>query len=296
MSDLPHVTWLRAFETAARHNSFSAAADELKLTPAAVSQQIRLLEKHLNTQLFVRLPRGVQLTSIGQAYAQTIRKSFNEMIAATTGLFLEKRKRVVRVRASISCAALVIAPRLAQFQSAHPDILVHLTTSIWADRFDEDNLDIDIRYGLGDWKDAHTTHLGHESAVPVCHPEFAKSFGADLSIDRMAQSKVVQIVGSETDWGKLAELHGLEFTAATDWMRTDSSINALQIVMTGEGVTMVLDSFARQYLDQGLLVAPFEYKLPKRRSHYLVVEDRAVQRDEVAIFRNWVMGLYRVGV
>lgn len=136
MRRLPHVTWLRSFEAAARHSSFSAAADELALTPAAVSQQIRQLEHHLGIQLFKRLPKGVQLTDIGQAYAQPVRKSFVEMQAATDGLFRLQRKSVVRVRCSISFAALILAPLLRDFARIHPNIDVELSTAVWSDRID----------------------------------------------------------------------------------------------------------------------------------------------------------------
>ncbi|MEX0305613.1 MAG: LysR substrate-binding domain-containing protein [Leisingera sp.] len=292
MTDLPHVTWLKAFEAAARLNSFSAAAEELGLTPAAISQQIRLLEKHLNAQLFKRLPRGVALTDTGQAYSQPIRKSFNDMQLATAGLFGKQRKRVIRVRASISCAALVIAPQLARFQSEHPDILVKLTTSVWANRFDEEGLDIDIRYG-GDWQDSETLHLGHENAVPVCSPAYLESLGSNPSIHDLAEADVIQIFGSETDWGRLSDLHGLNLQTPADWLKADSSLLALQTVATGHGVTMVLESFARQYVEQGLVVAPIPFKLPKRRSHYLVLNERAGQREEVKTFCNWLMSLYQ---
>ncbi|WP_122073018.1 LysR substrate-binding domain-containing protein [Pseudophaeobacter sp. EL27] len=293
MNTLPHVTWLKAFESAARHNSFAAAASELGLTPAAISQQIRHLEQHLDAQLFKRLPRGVTLTDIGQAYAQTIGKSFEDMALATNGLFGKKRTRILRVRASISCAALVIGPRLAEFKAVHPDILVQMTTSVWADRFDDETLDIDIRYGLGNWGEAQIVHLGHESAVPVCRADYAQSFGEDLTIQSLAAGDVVQIIGSETDWGKLSELHNLGLTVTTDWLKADSSLIALQTVSAGQGVTMVLESFARQYLDQGLLIAPVPYRLPKRRSHYLIVNDRAQPREEVRLFCNWVQSLYQ---
>ncbi|MEP2716376.1 LysR substrate-binding domain-containing protein [Pseudophaeobacter sp.] len=293
MQDLPHVTWLKAFDSAARHSSFAAAANELGLTPAAISQQIRHLEHHLDAQLFKRLPRGVSLTDAGQAYAQTIGKSFEDMARATSGLFGKNRTRVVRLRASISCAALVIGPQLAAFKAAHPDILLQLTTSVWADRFDDEGLDIDIRYGLGNWGEAQIVHLGHESAVPVCREDYAQSFGKGLSIQALAASDVVQIIGSETDWGKLSELHDLELKVTTDWLKADSSLIALQTVSMGQGVTMVLESFARQYLEQGLLIKPSPYRLPKRRSHYLVVNDRARQKEEVRLVCNWVQSLYQ---
>ncbi|MCE8514123.1 LysR family transcriptional regulator [Ruegeria pomeroyi] len=290
---LPHVTWLRAFEASSRHQSFSAAADELGLTPAGVSQQIRLLERHLKAELFQRLPRGVTLTDIGQAYAQTIRKSFDEMAAATGGLFGVQGKRVVQVRAAISCAALVIAPQLHRFQDEHPDILVQFSTSVWADRFDTAALDMDIRWGLGNWDESLMQHLGHESAIPVCHPDFAASLGDALDAQALAGSRVVQIVGSETDWGKWSDLHGLGIGATADWMRVDNSLNALQIVAAGQGVTMVLESFARPYLDQGDLVVPLDLRLPKRRAHYLVTRDTAARREEVRLFSAWITALYR---
>ncbi|MEW2914638.1 LysR substrate-binding domain-containing protein [Leisingera sp. JC11] len=293
MTDLPHVTWLKAFEAAARLNSFSAAAEELGLTPAAISQQIRLLETHLNTQLFKRLPRGVALTDTGQAYAQPIRKSFDDMQRATSGLFSRKRQRVVHLRATISCAALVIAPQLARFRAEHPDIFVQLSSTVWSSRFDEEALDIDIRYGGGDWQEAQILHLGHESAIPVCSPAYAKALGGSPSIEDLASSDVVQIIGSETDWGRLADLHGLTLQVTTDWLKADSSLLALQTVAAGHGVTMVLESFARQYIEQGLVIAPTAFKLPKRRSHYMVINDRAGQREEVKTVAAWLASLYQ---
>lgn len=293
MVDLPHVTWLKAFDAAARHSSFSAAAAELNLTPAAVSQQIRLLENHLNAHLFERRPRGVVLTDIGQAYAQPIRNSFIDMTAATNGLFGVKTKRTVKVRASISCAALVIAPQLDKFHQLYPDIFVQLTTSIWADRFDEETLDVDIRFGHGEWEESNISHLGHEYAIPVCHPDYAASFGHELGIKSLAESKVVQTIGSEVDWIKLADQNHLDLNATSDWLRADSSLIALQIVMAGQGTTLVLESFAKQFIEQGRLVAPLDCKLSKRRSHYVIVRDGVAKREEVNLFCKWVTSLYQ---
>ncbi len=292
MADLPHVTWLRAFEVAARHNSFSAAADELSLTPAAVSQQIRLLEKHLKVSLFERLPRGVALTEIGRAYAMPVQKSFSELRHATSGLFATSRKRVIKLRASISCAGLVIAPRLAEFQDQHPDIEVNLSTFVWADRFGEEESDIDIRFGYGDWDDGIISHMGHECAVPVCNPEYAASFGSDLSIQNLAEGRIVSITGSENDWMRLSDQYGLHLGAPSETLRVDSSLLALQAVMAGQGAVMVLESFAHEFLKRGLVVAPFDYRLPIQPSHFLVKRKGSEERIEVQIFSNWVMSLY----
>jgi len=290
---LPHVTWLRAFEAAARHRSFSAAADELGLTPAAVSQQIRLLEKHIDAPLFERLPRGVSLTELGQAYALPVRKSFSDISIATNGLFDRSNQKTVKVRASISCAALVIAPKLAEFRAMHPDIAVELSTFVWADHFGEEESDIDIRYGQGDWKDGKVIHLANEFSIPVCHPDYAARFGKKLTIQNLAASKIVKITGSELSWARLSDQYELALEPPAEWLWADSSLIALQTVITGEGAVMVLESFARQYILQGLLTAPFEYRLPVIPSHYLIQREGRENREEVQLFSKWVTSLYQ---
>ncbi len=292
MKHLPHANWLRTFEAAARHSSFTAAADELGLTPAAVSQQIRLLEAELNTVLFERLPRGVQLTEMGQAYALPIRNGFSDMAVATDGLFRATKRQLVRVRASISCAALVIAPRLNEFRERHPDVDVELATFVWADRFSAEPSDIEIRFGAGEWDDGEVTHLGYEYAIPVCRPEYAASFGASLDFAALSRRHIVSIRGSETDWPRLADQIGQPLQASAHMTWVDSSLLALQAVMAGEGTTIVFESFAEQYLQQGLLCAPLKDRLGIRPSHYLVRHKGTEDRLEVQSVCSWIRSIY----
>ena len=295
MADLPHMAWLRAFEAAARHSSFTAAARELGLTPAAVSQQIRLLEQHLDVTLFERLARGVTLTDIGQAYALSIRRAFTDIEAATHSLFEAKPPRTVRVRATISFAALVLAPQLPVFCEAHPGIHVELTTAVWADRFSEDSLDVDIRYGYGDWPETNIQHLGDDHAVVVCPPNFQQRHGDACTVSDIANSNVVKIVGSDSDWAKLSELFDLRLADPAAWIKVDSSLIALQAVMSGLGSTIVLESYARPYIDRHLVVAPFDFRLPIQRSHYLVVREGAERREDVQLFCDWIIERYGEG-
>lgn len=291
MVDIPHVIWLRSFEAAARQGSFSAAADELGLTPAAVSQQIKLLEQHLGVPLFDRLARGVALTDKGQAYAQPIRKALLDMERATQGLFGASTKRVINLRASISCAALVIAPNLADFQAQHPELEVHLSTFVWADRFPDGGVDIDIRFGHGDWADGAVTHLGHEFAIPVCHPDYAAGL-ADASIHGLAEGDIISIAGSEADWMHLSDHASLDLARPRSVVHVDSSLVALQAVIAGKGSVMVLESFAREYLRQGLIASPTPYRLPVRPSHFMVLRDGSIAADDARVFSDWVMSLY----
>ncbi|MCC5987910.1 MAG: LysR family transcriptional regulator [Pararhodobacter sp.] len=288
MSRLPHLVWLRAFDAAARHGSFSAAAEELALTPAAVSQQIRLLEQHLNARLFHRLPRGVKLTDLGQAYAHPIRKSFQDMQAATNGLFRAPRRSTLRVRASISYAALVLAPQLGAFRALNPDIDIQLFTAVWSDRMDNPSIDLDIRYGTGDWPEKQIWPLGVERGIVVCHPDHAASFRNGPTIEALAASDVVQVVGSELDWARLSERFDLGLVVPAQSIKADSSLIALQMVAGGQGSALIMRRFAQRYLDQGLLISPFPYELPMDQGFYLVVRDDTKRSDEIERFRAWL--------
>jgi hypothetical protein len=130
---LPHLPWLRAFEAAARQQSFSGAAQELHVSPAAVSQQIRLLEQHLGFVLFRRLPRGVLLTDMGSAYLPSVRKAFDTLSMSTAGLFGSPGRRTLTLRCTAAFAVLWLSPRLQGFIDAHPGIDVRLFTAIWAE-------------------------------------------------------------------------------------------------------------------------------------------------------------------
>lgn len=289
MSKLPHVTWLRAFEAAARYSSFSSAADELNLTPAAVSQHIRLLEQHLGVSLFKRLPHGVLLTDVGQAYALPIRKAFREMQDATSGLFSQRRKRHLHIRTSITYGSLVLAPRLAAFSVLHPDIELHMSTTVWSDRLDDTSIDIDIRYGTGDWSDPHMWQLSHETGIVVCSPDHAARFGQVPDIASMAADRLVLVMGSEIEWQRLSSHYSLDLGQATYTAKADSSLVALQILLGGGCAGIIHESFAAPYLDKGLLVSPFKYRLPIREAYFMIIENQALERSEASEFRDWLL-------
>lgn len=289
MSQLPNVTWLKAFEAAARNGSFSAAADELGLTPAAVSQQIKLLEHHLGAQLFTRLARGVVLTDVGHAYAQPIRRSFADMREASSSLFGSSEKRTVRVRASISYATWVLAPKLSAFRHAHPNIHLEVTTAVWSDRMADEAIDLEIRYGYGDWEERDIRPLGRLFAEVVCHPELAASLGDELSVDVLAAHAVL-IIGSETDWIRASADFGFRLPPMAHAMKVDSSLVALQTISAGGGAAIVCEDFSRPYIERGLLTSPFDYRILLQRSFFLVLQDGTPMRPEVSMFCDWLLG------
>ena len=286
MAQLPHVTWLRAFEAAARSSSFSAAAEELHLTPAAISQQIKLLEQHLGVQLFIRLPRGVALTDMGHAYAQPIARAFAEMQQATGSLFAKGARRRLRVHASISFAALVLAPALPAFRQQHPDIDLEVTTAVWTDPTEGEDVDVEIRFGHGDWPDADIRHLGHRQAELVCHPSLVTQAAPDF--ERLAE-QAVQIIGSESDWPQMAALLGAPGDLPACLAKVDSSLIALQWVTGGAGAAIISQEFLQRYRGTSAPASPYAARLPLARSFFIVLREPVRQNEAAELFAAWLM-------
>src|SRR5690606_14082441 len=152
---LPPLNALRAFEAAARHLSFTRAAEELFVTQAAVSHQIRLLEDHLGLKLFRRLNRKLLLTEAGQQYLPSVRSAFDELNAATQRLEAGDRQGILTVSVIPSFAARWLVPRLGRFREAHPEIDLRLAATLANVDFTRDDVDVGIRYGAGRYPDLH---------------------------------------------------------------------------------------------------------------------------------------------
>src|SRR6202047_5515140 len=172
---LPTLTWLRAFEAAARTSSFSAAAAELNLTSGGISYQIRALEAPLGVALFERLPRGVKLTAMGVAYLPPGRKAFEELADSTVGLFGGSERVQITVNAPVSLAALWLAPKLPEFSRAHPTIDVRLSSVIWDNAVPDEATDLEIRYGAGHWHGYRPERLLNQSILAVCSPTLLRA-------------------------------------------------------------------------------------------------------------------------
>ncbi|WP_371822296.1 LysR substrate-binding domain-containing protein [Paracoccus sp. C2R09] len=207
------------------------------------------------------------------------------MQVATDGLFSDQRKSVVRVRSSISFAALVLAPRLSDFRSAHPGIEIELSTTVWADRIAGASIDLDIRYGEGDWAEQNIHPLTTAPATVVCHPDYA---GAIADTDALHLAEIVQIVGSETDWDRLFEAQGIGSARPAHWMKADSSLIAMQILSGGRGCALISRSFAADALARGTLVAPLPVELPMAQRFFVVERDDLGRREDARIFIDWI--------
>lgn len=289
------MTWLRAFEAAARYGSFTAAAREINLTQAAVSHQVRSLEKHLGFPLFERLARSLRLSDMGKAYLPSVRKAFDELSASTAGLFGPVGERAVTVRAPISFTVLWLAPRLGGFLRAYPDIDIRLFSALWADALPAEEADIDIRLGNGRWPGLQSEEVMNEGALPVCGKAFAAANGPLETAADFAGKPLVQIMGFEDLWMRFfrsagVEAAGVEAAGPTRGIKVDSSLAALELVASGTGCALVMRSLARHFVDSGRLIIPIDHELPLEQSHYLVKpEGGAHPKPEALLFRDWLL-------
>jgi LysR family glycine cleavage system transcriptional activator len=297
---LPPLQWLRTFEAAARHLSFTAAGRELGLTQTAVSQQIRLLEAKLGFQLFERLPRGLRLTDMGGAYLPSIRRAFDELSVSTLGLFGHSDPEALTIRAPVSYAVLWLAPRLPRFRAAYPKIGIRLFSSIWADALADELTDIDIRFGGGTWPGFAATLIQQDGARVVCHRDVARQKAAPARIAEILQGNLIHVMGVEDLWARFQQATGATATATAGGRRAgtwvDTSLAALELVAAGAGAALILSSFIARAAESRPLWSPLELELPLDQAHNLLVPSGRTQvKPEALLFRDWLLEEARGG-
>jgi len=281
---LPPLPWLRAFEASARRGSFAAAADELGLTSAAVSHQMRSLEQELGYPLFERLARGLRLTDLGKAYLVPVRQAFSELSISTLSIFGPEGEATLNIRVPVSFAVLWMTPRLKDFAKAHPGIRLRLFSAIWADALPADKADIDIRFGYGNWPGSTAHLLVNDPIVLVTAP------GSRIkSVRDIGAAEMVQIMGVESDWLHLFEAAGMELPTGGAGISVDTSLAALEIVASGHGAALVLSRFAKAFEATGRVARVKGVELPHDQSHYLLATQNSdAPRAEALLFADWL--------
>jgi LysR family glycine cleavage system transcriptional activator len=281
--DLPPLAWLRAFEAAARHQSFTSAGVELNLTQAAVSHQVRSLEKLLGVILFERLARTLRLTEIGTAYLPPLRRSFDDMAAATAGLFGPIGRRTLVVRAPVSFVCLWLAGRLARFTDSYPAIELRINSVVWAHAAADETTDVDIRFGDGVWPGYQAELIGNFPAIAVCRPDLAP---VGALVERLRS--LIHVTGYEDLWQRLFKPLDIKVPAYSG-LNIDTSIGALEMAAAGLGATIVQTCFAEPYIESGRLVRALDLELQLESSHYILTAEGAKRKQpEAILFRNWL--------
>jgi LysR family transcriptional regulator, glycine cleavage system transcriptional activator len=287
---LPTLTWLRAFEAAARTSSFTAAAAELNLTSGAISYQIRALEAHLGFALFERRPRGVKLTAMGVAYLPPVRRAFEELADSTAGLFGGSERVQITVHAPVSLAALWLAPKLPAFSRINPSIDVRLSSVIWDNPLPDDATDLEIRYGSGHWHGYRSERLLNQNILPVCSPALLRAAEQSGALEVSVMQNPIHIRSYENHWLKVRQTPGLANVPASAGLTVDTTIAALELAAAGAGVALAHAIFLSAYFSTGRLVNALPQQFPDDFSYFVVTPERPQRiRREVQLFRDWLI-------
>ncbi len=293
---LPPLNALRAFEAAGRHLSFTKAAEELHVTPAAVSHQVKALEDTLGVKLFRRLTRGLLLTDAGQALLPGLGKGFDGLAGAVECLSGLEDGGVLTVSVLQSLAAKWLVPRLDRFHEAHPDMDLRVSSTTRLVDFARDDVDLAIRYGLGRWPGLRADLLMTEELFPVCSPALIEGPHPLKEPDDLRhhtllhdESWKVVFIGAFPEWGAWLETAGVRDVDATHGPGMSPSAMVVQAAIDGQGVALGRSVLVEADLAEGRLVKPFELTIPLDYAYYLVCPESAAERPKVAAFRQWIM-------
>ena len=285
---LPSLNALRAFEAAARHLSFSRAADELHVTKAAVSHQVKVLEEELGMPLFRRLNRALLLTDAGQTLHPSITEALGLVSAAVDRLHKRDRTGELTVTMLDSFAAVWMVPRLSQFRKTHPEIDVRISTSDESIDFAQSDVDLAIRYGAGTWPGTHAERLMTEEIFPVCAPALLNDGPPLEKPADLACHTLLHDYGLET-WRRWLKAIGEEGIDAERGPQYHHSNLVLQAAEQGDGVALARSVLAADALAKGRLVRPFAIALPAEYAYYLVCPPDHLKRPKVKAFRTWLV-------
>jgi LysR family glycine cleavage system transcriptional activator len=285
---LPNLSALRAFEAAARHQSFARAAAELFVTHSAISHQIRGLESELGVSLFARVGRRVELTELGRTYAEQVNSAFIQLAQATQGLSKDVRERRLVLTTLPSFAARWLAPRIGRFIVAHPELDVELRSSTDLVELEQSEVDVAVRFGTGPYPGLHVETLMQESYFAVCSP----GFNGGVLPATPAEVPALPLLRSEYErWRFWLDAAGLPDAPEPIRGATyqDSSL-LLEAAIDGQGIAMVRASLAAEPLAAGKLVRLFAHIVaPSPWNYFLVCSKTKAQRPAVRAFRDWIV-------
>jgi LysR family transcriptional regulator, glycine cleavage system transcriptional activator len=286
---LPPLNALRTFEAAARHLSFTKAADELFVTQAAVSHQIRTLEEHLGAPLFRRMNRALMLTDVGQALLPSVREAFDRLSAGVRRAQDLCCGGALTISTTPSLAASWLAGRLARFQALHPEIELQLSATARLADFAREGIDCGIRYGTGDWPGLVSLRLFRTALVPVCSPLLLDGVHPLRQPQDLVHHTLLHALDDPDEWRLWLRAAGADGIDPTRGLKFDSVPLVLQAAVSGAGVGIGRRQLVEAEIAAGRLVAPFALELPDDYAYYFVAPEDTAEQPKVAAFRDWLV-------
>lgn len=297
MRKLPPLNSLRAFEAAARLLSFSKAADELSVTPAAISQQIKILEDYFDYPLFHRHPRGLSLTDCGEQLLPNTSDAFDQLHHAVRLVRAKTDTSILTVSVSPSLGAKWLVPNLESFRHANPKFDIRLDASDRLVDFEKEDVDIAIRYGAGNYRGLVSKRLFANYTFPVCSPELTKGKRAvrspkDLMHHTLLHTEWVSISDTAPHWPTWLKVMGVNVPHAARGPRFTNETMGLQAAIEGQGILLSSTAVATNDLAKGLLVRPFgDMQEANNITHYLVYPKSHMADPKVQAFCVWIRSI-----
>lgn len=282
---LPNLMALRAFEAAARHQSFSRAADETHVTHGAVSHQVRALEQDLGVALFTRHGKRLTITPQGTRYAQVVRNALQDIADATAALREEKRQKRLTVSAVPSLAARWLAPRLGKFIDQNPDTELVLQTGGQLHDLVRDGIDVGIRFGTGQYPGLVVEKLMGDWYYPVVSPGY--NGGRLPTVPQ--QLKPAQLLRSTEPWLPWFQAAGLDLVEPTGGVRFQDLTMLIRSAMDREGIALVRHLVVAQDISAGKLVRLFDIAVKSPWDYWLACPPDALHKPQVQAFRQWLL-------
>ena len=286
---LPPLNSLRAFEASARHLSFTRAAEELFVTQAAVSHQIKSLEDFLGVQLFIRKNRKLLLTDEGQEYWPKIRDIFEKLAAATEQLKALGAAGPLTVSVVPTFAIVWLVPRLSRFSQLYPDIDVRLKASDREVDFLQEDIDIAIYYEKGDYPpNIHSNTLLYEFLTPVCSPALLDGKHSLNNPEDLKHHTLLHD-GATTEWRNWLKLAQVKHIDVRHGPVFSHSSMVMQAAIHGQGVALGHSVLSQPDIQAGRLVRPFDIVLPSDYKYDLVCPEEWAERPKIRAFRDWIL-------
>ncbi|MBC3917614.1 LysR family transcriptional regulator [Undibacterium sp. CY18W] len=289
---LPPVHALSAFEAAARHNSFAVAAEELCITPSALSHRIRLLEEHLCERVFVREGRSVTLTEFGRRYLDVVRGALRTLSDFPLPNKVAQNQLRVKVTVPPTFARYMFMPRLAGFTRQYPEIEIEVFLFVPLYDLSLSESDVEVRFGAGEYPNLVTRKLFVEPSFVVASPAYLKTLPAMQTPADLRHAKLLR--SALEPWQPWFEVAGLDWPEPTTGLRVDDLGLLLEAVKHGHGIGLTRQHFAQEMIRRGDVVRVFETQLATPpHSYYLVHEAQANIRPEVQLFIDWMQATYQ---
>ena len=301
----PPLNALRAFEAAARHLSFKKAAQELHVTPGAVSHQVKLLEEHLGVVLFRRLTRALELTTAAYAMLPKVREGLDALHAAVARVKDREDVRTLTVVAPPNFAARWLMPRLSRFTEAHPELELHVASrqamvdtmadgSLVVPEVDNDAPVAMVRFGTGHYPGAHVSEVFNAVYVPVCSPRLTRGAHplkkpGDLRHHTLLHDDTVVEEGARPSWNDWLKSVGVTDIDATRGPHFSDAALALDAAIEGMGVTLAMKPLLRIEIEAKRLVVPFDISAPTSYSYYLVTPEAGAENRALTSFSEWLL-------